>query len=222
MVSITPAVRDLLALIRAKEAPRGYDQIYSYAEAKLGRQPLTQMTAADVYRLQQRMLDVGSPSTALGGYQFIRKTLAGLYTELEIPADARFNEDLQDGLAMHLLERRGLYDFLAGKINRHTFANRLAMEWASLPVVTNIQGAHRSLKPGHSYYTGDNLNKSFHDPEDILAAVDALKASPGPGTPETPTSPPQPPSLPRTEDGPQHTGIFWLIGRLIKLIFGKD
>lgn len=168
------STRNLLAFIRSKEAPRGYDQMYSGAEAKIGRHALTKMTLGEIFNLQRKMLAAGSASSALGGYQFLMKTLGGLCTELGLHANERFDQALQDRLAMRLLERRGLRKFLAGSLSREDFANNLAMEWASLPVVTAINGK----RPGQSYYAGDGLNAAFHDPSDVLRLLDALKSAP--------------------------------------------
>jgi hypothetical protein len=48
------------------------------------------------------------------------------------------------------------------------FANSLAKEWASLPVVTG-------KKKGQSYYSGDGLNKALVNVEPFLAAVRAAR-----------------------------------------------
>ena len=40
---------------------------------------------------------------------------------------------------------------MAGKISRTEFGKRLAMEWASFPVLTYTKGAYRSVTRGQSY-----------------------------------------------------------------------
>lgn len=65
---------------------------------------------------------------------------------------------------------------MAGKISRTEFGKRLAMEWASFPVLTVCKGAHRQLNRGQSYYAGDGLNKALVAPEKIEALLDKVKA----------------------------------------------
>jgi hypothetical protein len=98
-------------------------------------------------------------------------TLRGLYLSAGLSTQDLFNETNQDKLADALLVRRGLNRYLNGEISVHLFANKLAREWASLPVVT---GAQR----GRSYYAGDGLNKAHASVDGILAAIDAITEAP--------------------------------------------
>jgi hypothetical protein len=77
---------------------------------------------------------------------------------------------------VQLLNRRGLKRYLAGAISAEKFANALAREWASLPVVTGPNA-------GRSFYAGDGLNKSHVSVDAFMAAVRAVKAAPLPSTP---------------------------------------
>src|SRR5690606_22390784 len=88
-----------------------------------------------------------------------------------------FNETLQDDLAVALMIRRGYLRYLRNEITAVTFANNLAKEWASLPVVIDMQGSSRKVKKGQSYYAGDGLNKALHDPDKVLAKVMALRTT---------------------------------------------
>ncbi|MBX8785507.1 glycoside hydrolase family 104 protein, partial [Ochrobactrum sp. GRS2] len=96
-----------------------------------------------------------------GGYQFMRKTLQDLSRELRLNGRQIFDPDLQDRLCYHLLKRRGYEEFMAGTISMTEFAKRLAMEWASFPVLAATKGQHQQLKRGQSYYDGDALNKAL-------------------------------------------------------------
>lgn len=168
---ITPALTNLLAAIRKFEAPNGYGQIYGGAKLPKGTPTdVSIMPLKGVQDLQAKMVKHGSRSTACGAYQFIRKTLAVTIAEMRLTGKEIWTPALQDRMAIFLLEKRGLSKYLAGKISREAFANNLAMEWASLPVVTAINGK----KVGQSYYYGDGLNKSHHKPAAILALVDAV------------------------------------------------
>lgn len=180
---MTPALKALLDTIRKHEAPKGYGQIYGGAKGVPKDTDVSKLSLQGVMDFQQRMLKAGSASTACGGYQFIRKTFAATVAEMGLFKETIWTPDVQDEMAVHLMLKRGLNDYLAGKISREAFANNLAKEWASLPVVTAIKGASRQLVPGQSYYAGDGLNKAFHKPVVILALVEALKA------PEKPSQP---------------------------------
>lgn len=175
-IKITPAIESLLTAIKAHEAPKGYGQVYSGADKESRLADVSKMTVDGALLFQAQMLRKGSKSTAIGGYQFLRKTLKELKAVMGLKGDERLDKDLQDRMAIVLMQRRGLGEYLDGTLSREKFANNLAMEWASLPVVTPIQGQKRGLKPGQSYYSGDGLNKAFHKPETILALVDAVKA----------------------------------------------
>lgn len=198
------ALAPLLTLIASKESGKeGYNAIYAPAIKIVGRPTLTTMSLDKIRALQERM--VPSRSTALGRYQFIRNTFDATRKAMGLPGSTLWSEDVQDAMAIYLLRQRGLDDFLTGKMSRETFANNLAKEWASLPVVTAIKGAKRQLQPGQSYYSGDGLNKAFHKPEEVLACIDALKRAPpdveqsttvpGPYVPPEPPKPPYKPSI---------------------------
>lgn len=116
-------------------------------------------------------------SSASGGYQFMRKTLQDLSRELRLSGKQMFDPDLQDRLGYHLLKRRGYVEFMAGQISVNEFAKRLAMEWASFPVLVATKGQHQQLKRGQSYYDGDALNKALVKPEVIEEVLRKAKAA---------------------------------------------
>lgn len=202
---ISPALKNLLDAIGKHEAPKGYGQIYGGAKGVPKGTNVSIMALSDVRALQDKMVKNGSASTACGRYQFIRKTLTATIAEMGLTGKEIWTPDLQDRMAVHLMEKRGLSKFMAGNLSAQVFANNLAMEWASLPVVTPINGK----KPGQSYYAGDGLNKAFHSPAAILTLVDALrtgaapsiatetpKVDPVPTSPIPPSAPPKPPYRP--------------------------
>jgi muramidase (phage lysozyme) len=170
----------LLTLIRSKEGgdgPKGYGQVYGKAKPKsVLLVDCSKLTVDGVLALQKKMIDNGSGSTACAGYQFIRRTLKTIKGQMNLSGKELMSPELQDRMALHLMQGRGLYRYLNGTISAEAFANNLAMEWASLPVVTRIKGQKRIVNPGESYYAGDGLNTSHHDPAAYLAAVKALRA----------------------------------------------
>lgn len=122
-------------------------------------------------------------SSAAGAAQFMRnaldapKTLRNIEGEMSLTGKEKFSPALQDRMAYHLLKRRGYLDFVAGNITMTQFGNRLAMEWASLPVLSAIKGAHRQLKRGQTYYAGDKLNKVMVKPEAVEAVLRQVLAA---------------------------------------------
>ena len=214
---ISPALKALLAAIRKHEAPKGYGQIYGGAKGVPKDTDVSKMTLAGVQDLQRRMLNAGSASTACGGYQFIRKTLNATIAQMGLKGSELWDEALQDRMAIHLMEGRGLSKYMAGRITAEDFANNLSMEWASLPVVKSSDSVGSNFyrkTVGRSFYAGDGLNKAFHKPEEILRLVDALKRPQVAVQPDMAMPPPDaPPPRPR--------GLLAALVDLIMAIFKR-
>jgi len=218
---MTPAMRDLLRLIRLHESGKpGYNADFRQDD----KWTLANKTFDEFRALGRSQVTTGGarggkePSSALGGYQFITATLDSLKRDLKLTGKEMMTEAFQDDLAVSLMNRRGYLKYHRGEMSAEAFCNELAKEWASLPVVTRIKGASRYVNPGQSYYSGDGLNKAFHKPETVLAAVRALNAAaPVPKDPE----PPQPddPGPTRAENasvavtGWLERFFLWLSGR---------
>lgn len=168
-------VANLLNLIASREAPKGYEEIYG------GRvvPGLSKMTIDQVLAFQRSRVHAGSASSATGRYQFIQGTLASLKSQLGLSGNEVFSPQMQDRLAVSLMKRRGLDAYVAGKMSATDFANNLAKEWASLPVVSG-PGV------GRSFYAGDGLNASFHSPDAILAALGGVNSADVPTDPVGP------------------------------------
>jgi len=155
----------LLDLIGRLEAPQGYAQVYGGTRLDPPR-PITTMTVGEVLDWQSRSVAAGSASSAAGRYQIIRPTLSGLVSQGAVSRSDRFDQATQDRLAGVLMERRGLSSYRSGRMSAETFANNLAKEWASLPVVTGG-------KRGRSYYAGDGLNNALTTPDTVLKTIKA-------------------------------------------------
>lgn len=165
----------LLDFIGSIEAPRGYDTIYGNNQNKLPK-PITKMTLGELIDAQASFTK-RFKSSASGRYQFMRATLQDLSRELGLRGTQVFDDDLQDRLGYHLLIRRGYNDFIAGKISRTEFGKRLAQEWASFPVLAAVQGRHRKLQRGETFYAGDALNKALVTPAKIEAVLNKVKTA---------------------------------------------
>ncbi len=136
-------LRDLIAKAEAGRA--GYDAVQLGARVRPEKPP-TQMTLAEIFAWIEAT--PGQPH-AIGRYQFIPKTLAGLVTQAGVPHSAQFSAALQDRLADMLLNQAGLQDFLAGETGHVAFMNALARVWAGLPTSS-----------GQSHYHGYAGNKA--------------------------------------------------------------
>lgn len=156
----------LLDLIGRAEAPQGYDQVFGGSRLAPPR-PITTMTVAEVLAWQDRSVAAGSASSAAGRYQIIRKTLRDIVRAGVLSPNETFSPAAQDRAAEYLLKRRGLDDYRAGRISRDRFGDRLAQEWAGLPVVTGPRA-------GNSYYAGDGLNSATVGVSDLLTALERL------------------------------------------------
>lgn len=155
--ALSGTTTDLLTFVRALEAARGYDD-YERRIRLAPAKPLTAMTLAEVLSWQSRVRDAGAPSTAAGGYQIIRPTLARLVRQHGLDRDALFDPAMQDRLAKFLVAECGE----PGPPSRHPHvADCLAGIWAALPLAT---GARR----GQSAYRGVAGNRALTDPETVL------------------------------------------------------
>ncbi len=122
------------------------------------------MTVAEVLEWQEAHVGAGSVSNAVGKYQIIRPTLTGLVDQLNIDQVERFDEALQDRLAIALLERRGAQDYVNENLSREQFAANLAKEWAALPKVIGPN-------PDDSYYESDGINKSNISVDEVFQCL---------------------------------------------------
>lgn len=156
----------LLGYIADREGTKENYNAY-FGNGRNQKTDFTSMTVNDVLKWQDDFVNKGSPSSAVGRYQIIRKTMRSLVTELNLKGDELFDTQMQDRMAMHLLEKRGLSRYKKGQMSAERFANNLAMEWASLPVVSGP-------KRGLSYYAEDGLNQAHADPDRFLSFVETL------------------------------------------------
>lgn len=167
--SVAPNASAILALIRRAEAPQGYNSVYYGSKIQPPR-PITTMTVAEVIDYQKRSVAAGSASSAVGGYQFIKKTLSGLVGSA-VQSGEIFGAAAQDRAAMALLRRRGFDRWAAGSLSDAQFAQNLSQEWAGLPAFTRDKRGRTAT--GQSYYAGDGLNAATVSQAQVLAALGA-------------------------------------------------
>jgi muramidase (phage lysozyme) len=182
--NVPPAAALLLDFIAGFESTKvfdgGYDVLYGHHEKALAT-PITELTLASLLA-KQDMWGRMWGSSAAGRYQIMPTTLRSLIADMKLSGNELFSPDMQDLLAFKLLERRGYNSFVGGIASTIGFALQLAQEWASLPVLAPVQGAHIKLQRGQSYYENDGLNHAGVAPEQVeavLAQVKALAAAQG-------------------------------------------
>lgn len=205
-----------------KPAPDRYEVIYGHNQDKLEK-PLTAMTLDEIEAAQPVWTNRFG-SSAAGAYQFMRntldapKTLRDIEGEMGLDGSELFDADLQDRMGFHLLKRRGYYEFVVGQLSMTAFGNRLAMEWASMPVLSAIKGAHRKLKRGQTYYAGDGVNKVLTKPEEVEAVLRKVLATRG--TP-APTPAPRPSEAFPTRGAKDDPVVAQVQRRLIELGYNE-
>ena len=160
------AARPILDMIGRYESGGDYNRVYGNVI-----QPLTSMTLSQVIGFQNDYVAAGSPSSAVGKYQFIRKTLRSLKSDLGFSDSTYFNAYTQDTMALELLKRRGFKSFIEGRITMQQFMLNISMEWASLPVPFTTRGYKKTVQRGESYYAGDGLNTAHASTAAVESAL---------------------------------------------------
>lgn len=130
----------------------GYNETLGYGAYTGGDVNLVGMTLGEIDKLQTQMLRHPNNkwnSSAIGRYQIIRTTMRKLKTKMGLTDDMTFSPELQDQMAMQLLEGRGLSKWQAGKMSDEQFMAGLSAEWASLPKADG-KGTYRGQRVGTS------------------------------------------------------------------------
>lgn len=160
--------RGLMDIVGAKESNNDYNIAYRGT-----RNNFTDMTIDEVLDWQKKFVNAGSPSSAVGRFQIIRKTLKDLKKKMKLSGDELFSPEMQDAMFVQLLKRRKYDKWVDGEISDEEFGNNIAKEWASFPVLTDMKGSKRNVKVGESYYAADGLNKALISPADVHKALSA-------------------------------------------------
>ncbi len=126
-------VDQLLSLIAQAEAGRdGYDAVQYGARIRPDRPP-TQLTLGDIYAWIAAT--PGQPH-AIGRYQFIPATLRRVARIAGLGPEVRFTPQVQDALALVLLDDAGFTAFENGELGRRQFMHGLARIWQACPCPT--------------------------------------------------------------------------------------
>lgn len=162
--------KSILDFVARPESGGNYNAILGNAKNQTIK--LTDMTLTEVTAFQRDMVTKqGKESGAVGKYQIIGPTLQGLIKKMNLdPATTKFTPELQDRMAMQLLEETGYKDWKGGIIDDAQFANRIAKVWAGVPVVSGA-------KAGSSYYAGVGSNKAGVSSAAFLNAIKSARGA---------------------------------------------
>lgn len=167
----------LADFVAGPESNGNYNAVWGKANSKTD---LSKFTVSEILARQKATQNQGGQS-ATGRYQIIRKTLVGLVKTMGLSGEEKFTPELQDQMFMTLATQRGLEDYRSGKITLEKFANNLAHEWASLPLLTPVKDKKtgRVRQPGESAYSGDGLNKAHVTTGQVKEALKPGSSSKG-------------------------------------------
>lgn len=170
----------ILEFIADHEAAGNYNAVIGDSRAK---DDLSDLTLAGIYKLQDRLVAMGRPSSAVGRYQILRKTLRGLQDQLKLPGSTKFAPETQDMLAVELLVGRGYEKWWRGDMSDEEFAHHLSREWASLP---------DPYKDGRSHYDGVGSNRAGTTLENVYLTLKEARAARKAVSPPAPIPEPKP------------------------------
>lgn len=126
---------------------------------------LSKMTLNQVYDYQRQMVQSGKESSAVGRYQYIRKTLVDTAAQMGLdPATTVFDQKTQDAIATHTLRSIGLDKWLNEQMSDEQFLNNVAKIWAGIPTTSGI-----------SAHAGVGSNKAGTTAQNALAALQNIK-----------------------------------------------
>lgn len=168
-----PRVKKLLGIISSAEGTSSsYDIQYGYQNLKreqAGGKPLTQMTINEV---RQLMMNTPKNKRAMGKYQFVPDTFDEVVGQMGLKGDELFDPQMQDRMIIQRLKsKRGLEDYLSGKITKEQFSQNLAYEFASFP---SIAHGGRAAYGG----VGENTSTPRIGLSTILDELEAIRLMP--------------------------------------------
>lgn len=111
----------------------GYDTTFSYGKYDPVNRPISTMTLGEIKQFQNGMIANGAPSSAVGRYQFIRKTLKEVQRQMGLSDDTVFDAKTQDDMIVYRLNKmRNMDKWKAGKMSDDKFQLGLSQEFASI------------------------------------------------------------------------------------------
>ncbi|MCZ4274139.1 hypothetical protein [Maritalea porphyrae] len=149
----------LFSLIASVEAPhRQYDAVHHKAKIKPPHNP-TKLTLGEVFEWIE-----ATPNQfhAIGRYQFIPATLAYLVEAENLSLKQRFSEQVQDQLALKLLNDAGWQQYQAHEMPIKAFMDRIAKVWAGFPL-ENGKSAYDGLAGNRAVITRAHFETAMNN-----------------------------------------------------------
>lgn len=128
------------------------------------------MTVDEVIAWQEVNNPPGLGTAAAGRYQIVQPTLEGLKRNMGLDGDELFDAEMQDKMAIALLQEKGLDRFLAGDMSASQFLEGVAQVWAGVPRDAS----------GLSNYHDDGINGATISHEQAHAALQQAQQQPEP------------------------------------------
>lgn len=121
---------------------------------------LSKLTVDEILARNKLPTDDPRRMNAVGRYQIINSTLRDLKKNMGLSGNELFTPELQDKMFLELLPKSAK-GYINGKHNDKISAmTDVSKVWASVGVPVAMQGKHRMVQPGESYYAGDGGNKA--------------------------------------------------------------
>jgi hypothetical protein len=167
-LALRERAQPLLKLVRDAVSGDEYDA----PDPDALRPSLSASTIADIVAWQRATRTGPENEQTVGAYQFVSADLKRLAANLALaPEKVAFTPEIQDAMALVLLEQSGLGDFLSGRMSEADFANEIAKLWAAFPVVSDVAGPDgERVERGSSYYRSYGKRPGV-EPDRVLAAL---------------------------------------------------
>jgi len=150
----------LFSLIASVEAPHlQYDAVHYQARIK----PKSAPTLLTIGELFAWIEETPNQFHAIGRYQFIPDTLAYLADAEKLDRSQLFSKELQNQLALRLLNDAGWTKFQSREMSLSAFMDRIARVWAGFP-----------LESGKSAYDGIAGNRAVITRQEYETAMRAI------------------------------------------------
>jgi len=136
---------------------------------------ISEMTVGEIRQRQSK-----GELFAVGKWQMVPNTLNDAVSKGFLKDKDVFTNNKQDELFEYFAKykRPIIGRYLNGDptVSRDDAILAIAQEWASIGVPRDMQGAHKFLKKGESYYEGDGINHATTSPDYIGAMLDEHKS----------------------------------------------
>jgi hypothetical protein len=172
-----PGIEGLASFVGGAETGGRYDAYNK--DGGSGDPTLLQTNISDLRSYMNR--NHPNSSGAVGAYQFMPETAAGLATELGLdPTRTKFTPDVQKQLHMYHLNKLGYSDYVSGKMSKEEFGKNIAQQYRAVP----------DPRTGFTYSdSAASRNRAQVTNAQFLQALEASKTGAVPGAPASPILP---------------------------------